>query len=76
MGVYTLYAEALFSYVADDQRITVSNRSMRKFTNDFTPEQSPRVVRGFGLRFTAGKKISQFTCLEKQLHLLPTLKFV
>ena len=36
--------QAWFSYVADDRRVIVSNHSRRKFTKDFTHEQSPTIV--------------------------------
>ena len=32
------------SHVADDRRVIVSNHSRRKFTKNFTHEQSPTIV--------------------------------
>ena len=36
--------KAWFSYVADGRRVIVGNHSRRKFTKDFTHEQSPTIV--------------------------------
>ena len=42
--VVSTLPKAWFSYVADDRRVIVSDHSRRKFTKDFTHEQSPTIV--------------------------------
>ena len=42
--VVSTLPKAWFSYVPDDRQVIVSDHSRRKFTKDFTHEQSPTIV--------------------------------